>query len=166
MASISALIRRQNIALILIGIAFSSLGYYLWLRSDFAETHRTKPSDSVDLIYPLTSRGSTYFISPEQATELGILKYLFAGSFVAGVLLTSQATQTVRLVIAALSYMTEGMSPYRSEELKRSSRRDHTDASGSPALFFISIVLSFAAFWLSISRVASSLVLRGITLRP
>jgi hypothetical protein len=165
MASISALIRRQNIALILIGIAFSSLGYYLWLRSDLAETHRTKPSDSVDLIYPLTSRGSTYFITPEQATELGILKYLFAGSFVAGVLLTKQTTQTARLVVAAFFYLTDGMSPYRSEELKR-SLRDRTDASGSPALFFISIVLSFAVFWISISRVASVLVLKGVTLRP
>jgi len=166
MASIPSIIRRQNIALILIGIAFSSLAYCLLLRSQFRETQPKLPGPQSGLVYPMASHGSNYFLSPVQATELGILKYVFAVSFLAGVLLTTQATQTVRLVISAFFFSTEGVSPYGSAELKQSSRRDPMQAWGSPALFFAAIILSFAAFWLSIPYVAAALVLRNVILRP
>jgi len=123
-------------------------------------------SPSSGFVCCLTSRGSNYFLSPVEATELGILKYVFAASFLAGVLLTTQATQTVRLVIAAFFFSTEGVSPYGSAELKQSSRRDPMQAWGSPVLFFAAIILSFAAFWLSISHVAAALVMRNVILGP
>jgi len=166
MRSISSAIRRQNIALILIGIAFSSLGYYLLLRSDFIDTQPREASSQSGLIYPLPSRGSTYFLSAAQSTELGLLKYTFAASFLLGVLLTRQATQTVRLVISALSIVSAGTTPYSSKTLKRSPGKDPTEFNGSPALFFGSATLSFAVFWLSISPAASALVHRGIILPP
>ncbi len=165
MSSISSIIQRQNIALIFMGIAFSSLGYYLLLRSHFVDTQPKGASSSLGFTYPLTNHGSSVFLSAEQATELGVLKYAFGVSFVLGVLLTRQATQTVRLVIAALFLATEGVSPYRSETLKRSSGKDG-GFNGSPSLFFGSAALSLVIFWLSIPRVAAVLVLTGVILKP
>ncbi len=165
MGPISSIIQRQNIALIFMGIAFSSLGYYLLLRSHFVDTQPRTASPSSGFTYPITSRGSSVFLSAEQATELGVLKYAFGVSFLLGVVLTRQATQTVRLVIAAFFFTTEGVSPYRSETLKRSSGKDGT-FNGSPSLFFCSAALSFVIFWLSIPRVAAVLVLWGVILKP
>lgn len=166
MVSITSIVRRQNIALILIGIAFSSLGYYLSLRSDFVETTHNIASRPDGFDCRLTSHGEDHFLSPVQATELGVLKYVFAASFLSGVFLTTQAVQTGQIVIYAFFLLGAGAVPYGSEEFKKSSNRDPAGANGYATSFFVAMIASIAVFWFSISHVASALVLRNVILRP
>jgi hypothetical protein len=166
MVTIASIVRRQNIALILIGIAFSSLGYYLSLHSDFVETTHNMASRPDGFDCRLASHGEDHYLSPVQATELGILKYVFAVSFLAGVIFTMQVTQTVELLFTVFIFVTSGVARYRSEEFKRSSNRSAASAIGSAAFFFVAMISSFALFWFSTLHVASALVLRNVILRP
>jgi hypothetical protein len=100
-----------------------------------------------------------------QATELGMLKYAFASSFIAGVLLTTHALQLARVVLIALEFVTSGAWYIGTREAAQPSK-DFSDLDGSPRYFFGSIFISLVVIWLSISRVASMLVSKGIVLRP
>lgn len=166
MSSISWSVCRQNLALILIGLAFSSLGYYLFLRSQFIDRQPREARPPSGLIYSINSRGSVYFLSPVQATELGLLKYAFAVSFIAGVLLTTQALQLARFVLIALEFAASGAWYIGTREAAQSAKKDRSDPGGSAIYFFGSILISLVTIWFSIFHVASMLVLKGTVLGP
>jgi hypothetical protein len=166
MFSIQWRVCRQNLSLILIGLAFSSLGYYLLLRSQFIDRGTREPSPPSGLTYSINSRGSVYFLSPVQTTELGLLKYAFAISFTAGVLLTTQALQLARFVLIALEFVASGAWNIGTREAAQSTKNDRSDPGGSAIYFFGSILTSLVIIWFSIFHVASMLVLKGAVLGP
>jgi len=162
---------RQNIALILIGIAVASLGCYLYHRHQVIQAQGGNPTLSSLLFSRANGSDAGVILSQAQANELGVLQYLFGASLLLGIALATQATQVVNLVTCWLSISMLGMNmpwlhSYQRDAIEEAYPEDPGTYGGSPIFFFAALILSSGGLWLSISPLASLLIRNGIVLRP
>lgn len=135
-------IRRQDLALIFMGMAFASFGYHLYLWFRLMGTQPRMPDPALGLIYAMNNHGWYYYLSATQTTELGMLMYIFIALF----------------VLAAITY---GHHP-----VKHPWEKYRKPDVGSGIYFAVSLLLSIVALWSYSCSIASFLVSRGIILDP
>jgi hypothetical protein len=133
---------RQNLALILAGMAFGSFGFHLYLWSYFMDHQPRNPNPAQGLVYSMNNHGWSYYLSATQATELGMLMYMSFALFVFG----------------AIAY---GRHP-----AKQAWEKHRMPDRGSGIYFVISLLFWGVVLWVSGYSLASFLVSNGLSLQP
>jgi hypothetical protein len=154
---------RQNSALSLVGVALASAGCHFYLRASLAPCQPLEPNPILGQVYPINVHGASHYLSAIQTTELGLLIYLFCIFFLAGALLTKQATQLGMLLINTLFLLSSGVAPFESESMTQ-RELNRSEAMGAPVYFFSSLLVSLFVLWFAASPLASLLVSKGIIL--